>query len=512
MFIDEIYSYGLSNSCNAPFITDISETGSIVDTVLKREDFIKYLTVHDSTEAFRFDSVYYNQTQDVHPPLHYMLLHFVCSVFVGQYSKWSGLIINIICYAGIGILLYNISRIVLKSKNYAALTVLIYSLSWGGLSMVLMIRMYTLLTFLTLFFLYTVIKLYNGEIKFINYFSVFISIFLGMFTQYFFSVFAFFASAAYCLRLLLKKNIKKLISYAACAVMGIAAFVLSYPCLLNQYLHEEERVSGNTIIENLGNVKGMIFDIYSCTMQIAVSFKPLLFVLMISFLAGIFLAKGIIAKYKIQLENFIIIDIGISALLTIILVAIVSPVNALRYFYNIFPVIVLVSVYFIKIIMEEFSFRFKKEHNVCFLFIYVFCMLLCTYRALTTEPQFVNNLPKEHHEAARLYADRPCVYLDNGFMEPLTKDMLDLIQFDEIYISNDFWGESTQRYLADQECNKGIVLYIDTAQDRSNYNPEKILADILNNTAFCSYNLLFKDAFSEMYYLSSTQMAQLCVQ
>lgn len=502
MFIDEIFSYGLSNSFNAPFITDLSETGSVVNTVLKREDFIRYLTVYDRTEAFRFDSVYYNQTQDVHPPLYYMLLHLVCSVFCGQYSKWLGLSINIICYAGIGIILYCISRTILNSKNYAVLTVLIYGLSWGGLSTVLMIRMYALLTLLTLLFLYTVIKLYNGEIKLINYFFVFILIFLGMFTQYFFSVFAFFISAAYCLHLLLRKNMKGMISYAVCAVMGVIVFVLSYPCLLDQYLHEEERVAGSTVMENLGSIKGMMLDIYSCTMQIAAGFKPLLLILMISFFVGIFLLKGIIAKYKMQLSDFIVIDMGIAVLLTVLLTAIVSPVNALRYFYNIFPVIVLVSVYFIKTVWEELSIRLEKEHDACFLFVYIFCMLLCIYRSLTVEPQFVNNLSEEQHEAAILYADRPCVYLDNGFQEPLTKDMLDLVRFNEVYVSNDFFGESAHRYLAGRECDRGIVLYIDTAQDRSGFDPEKILAEIFDNTAFDSCDLLFEDTFSTMYYIS----------
>ena len=75
MFIDEIYTYGLSNSYYTPFIKDATENGTLINARLTREDFMNYLTVNKG-EQFSFASVYYNQTQDAHPPLYYMFLKF----------------------------------------------------------------------------------------------------------------------------------------------------------------------------------------------------------------------------------------------------------------------------------------------------------------------------------------------------------------------------------------------------------------------------------------------------
>ena len=49
---------------------------------------------------FDYASVYYNQTQDVHPPLFYFLLHTVCSLFPGSFTKWTGLGMNFVLLGG----------------------------------------------------------------------------------------------------------------------------------------------------------------------------------------------------------------------------------------------------------------------------------------------------------------------------------------------------------------------------------------------------------------------------
>ena len=67
MFIDEIYTYGLSNNVGGPFLRDM-KGGNIVDTVFSREELIDYVAVTEG-EGFDFASVYYNQVNDVPPAL-----------------------------------------------------------------------------------------------------------------------------------------------------------------------------------------------------------------------------------------------------------------------------------------------------------------------------------------------------------------------------------------------------------------------------------------------------------
>ena len=46
MFIDEIYSFGLSNSYYAPYVTDLPG-GDLIDKVMTRPELIDYLSVGD---------------------------------------------------------------------------------------------------------------------------------------------------------------------------------------------------------------------------------------------------------------------------------------------------------------------------------------------------------------------------------------------------------------------------------------------------------------------------------
>ena len=46
MFIDEIYTYGLSNNSCGPFLRDM-KGGNIVDTVFSRDELIDYVLLHE---------------------------------------------------------------------------------------------------------------------------------------------------------------------------------------------------------------------------------------------------------------------------------------------------------------------------------------------------------------------------------------------------------------------------------------------------------------------------------
>ena len=50
MFIDEIYTYALSNSDHAPFLIDL-KNGEMVGTVFTREEFLDYVKDGDMIEV-----------------------------------------------------------------------------------------------------------------------------------------------------------------------------------------------------------------------------------------------------------------------------------------------------------------------------------------------------------------------------------------------------------------------------------------------------------------------------
>ena len=83
---DEYYSYYSSNKTYGLSPTDRQWKST--------EEIISEFQVQKG-EEFRFGLVKEMQSFDVHPPLYYYVLHGVCSLFPGVFTKWTGLGINI---------------------------------------------------------------------------------------------------------------------------------------------------------------------------------------------------------------------------------------------------------------------------------------------------------------------------------------------------------------------------------------------------------------------------------
>ena len=149
-FMDEISTYGLSNSYYNPFTNWNADYYNEWKTP---DYYMSYVETHEGTQ-FRYDSVYYNQSIDVHPPLYYYLLHTVCSFFPDQFTKWFGIGLNIVFYLIANILIFKISKKYFQDKWLWYIPVLFYGFSIVAASTVMFIRMYMLMTLLVLFLLY----------------------------------------------------------------------------------------------------------------------------------------------------------------------------------------------------------------------------------------------------------------------------------------------------------------------------------------------------------------------
>ena len=156
--------------------------------------FQDYVTV-DQKDAFDYLSVYFNVKDDNHPPVHFMLLHTMSSVFRGTLSPWLGCSINLVC---LGITLWLLLRLGRqladvfslegKGRQLGILAVLLYGMSTGALGTVLLIRMYGLLSCLCVaLFSVHVEKWKNNGFDKKNKGLIAITV-LGFLTQYFFLV------------------------------------------------------------------------------------------------------------------------------------------------------------------------------------------------------------------------------------------------------------------------------------------------------------------------------------
>ena len=97
-------------------------------------------------EGFRYGLVAQVQSWDVHPPLFYDLLHTMCSIFTGEFSKWLGIAVNMIAF----VLCFWILRALLARLGAGPPMQLLICSIWGfhpmTISCVMFIRMYMWLT------------------------------------------------------------------------------------------------------------------------------------------------------------------------------------------------------------------------------------------------------------------------------------------------------------------------------------------------------------------------------
>lgn len=196
--------------------------------------FQDYVTV-DGSDAFDYLSVYFNVKDDNHPPVHFMLLHTMSSLFPGILSPWLGCTINLIC---VGITLWLLLRLGRKlseifgmeeqGRLLGILAVLLYGLSTGALASVLLIRMYCLLSCLCVALLSMhVEKWKEHEFDRSNKGLIAITV-LGFLTQYFFLFYCILLAAVTAAGLLCSKRMRELWIYirsmVVAAVIGLVLF------------------------------------------------------------------------------------------------------------------------------------------------------------------------------------------------------------------------------------------------------------------------------------------------
>lgn len=248
---DEIYSYGLSNSFYQPFISSdyFSQTEyKNVDEWISGQMLRDYVTVQPG-ETFRYDSVWYNQANDRHPPLYYAVLHTICSFFPNTYSPVFGYIINYICFIVMQIFLYKLALNMLKSKYLALLLCCFWGFSTGATDLTIFIRMYCMLAMMTVIFMYLHSEMYrisrqSGQKPPLKmYIALMVITTLGALTQYMFLIVAFFTAVFFCVYYLVKRQFKIFLKYGFSILGGTVLSVLIFPYTIPHLLWESSNQS-----------------------------------------------------------------------------------------------------------------------------------------------------------------------------------------------------------------------------------------------------------------------------
>lgn len=218
--------------------------------------FRDYLTA-DGVDRFNYLSVYFNVMDDNHPPLHFMLLHTMSSLFPGIISPLLGCFINLVaigvillCFFGLGELLQARGLLPLGYGKAAGICMaLVYGLSGGAIATVLLIRMYGVMTAccVGLFYLHVRKWLEGGfETKRKRLAAVTV---LGFLTQYFFLFYCLTLAAVTVVLLAVRRRYGELKAYVRTMVLAGVTGVALFPFSIKDVFSSGR---GEEALQNLG--------------------------------------------------------------------------------------------------------------------------------------------------------------------------------------------------------------------------------------------------------------------
>ena len=202
---------------------------------ISREQFRDYITVGDR-DGFNYLSVYFNVKDDNHPPLHFMALHTVSSIFRHKAEPFMGCLINILAAAGSMVLLIGIGRrlaVMLGMEEKAELLGLLaaafYGISTGALSTVLLIRMYGMLSFFCVALFYLHLKKWQSqEFERKNKLLILVTT-LGFWTQYFFLFYCLLLALVTVVLLAQRKSWRRLWGYVRSMMLAGVIGIVGFP-------------------------------------------------------------------------------------------------------------------------------------------------------------------------------------------------------------------------------------------------------------------------------------------
>lgn len=347
----------------------------------------------------------------MHPPLFYILVHLASSIAYGVFSKYIIFSINLIFFI---LSFYIIRKIfILFDKKWLGLIALVlYGLSMGAASTVIFQRMYMMITFFGLAYLYVNLKILknNLEITKKEKWKLFWTVLLGFLTQYYFCILVFIIFILMLIRFIQKKEYKMLKKYVVIHVVTAIVGIILFPVAI---YHIFFSYRGVNLIEN-GRSFGQTILFYIQRIAEAYSVNNILiFALLALVIIGIFIKFIILKKDKKKIRNlYSYLLIIIPTVLYILIVAKMAPdieaKYAMRYIMPILPELAIIFVLGISKI-----FRNKK---VAYGLTTALVLIITANGIITNEPKYLYRGYDNYLEIANEYKNLKIVYaVDNAF-------------------------------------------------------------------------------------------------
>lgn len=548
--MDEAYSLGLASYNKI----EIQDNDDFYNVWHNKDYYEDYLVVNEH-EKSQFSQVYENQKNDVHPPLYYLILRIAMSFSIGNYSKWSGIIVNILIYAFITIFMYLIIKKILDGKNNykekSAILALISSITLAGVTNAIYIRMYALSTLNITITTYLHLKLLDKKEKNnMLLIAIAISALVGSLTHYYYLFYLACIFIMFVIKYIKEKDFKMLGKYIlAISIAGVLSLII-FPYSIN---HMFFGYRGQGTIENLTNIPKFFGSIARYLLITNVyGFNNMLFILIIASM-GIIIYKKIKNREIFSLKNRYVKYMALPTLFYFTLVAISSPFIELRYIMPICGMMFSIVVYY----MVSILYNMVKEKTLNIIIVSMFLLMaimptmsnkiieLATGKDFRNEKEYLYSskdevtkklkskfkLPVEMFsnfsdasiantllyiknfriEPEVLYSNKreiveilkndlnvPTIYLFNSNNNRFLDDILLFANIDESYIAKDIQcnEENIREILKDKDISRGIVIFINDGQEN-----EELINIITNSINYNTVRYLQRLNACDIYYI-----------
>ena len=471
--MDEAYSLGLASYDKV----EIQENKDFYNTWHNKEYYEDYLAVNDD-EMSNYSQVYENQKNDVHPPLYYLLLRIAMSFSPNHFSKWGGIILNIIIYAFITIIVYLILNKLLEEKsNYkikAVVLAFISSITLASLTNVTYIRMYTLSTLNVLVITYLHIKLYERYDK-KTLVLIGISATIGSLTHYYYLFYLAMLYLITVFRFIVNKEKNRIIGYTVALVIAAGISIAIFPFSIQ---HMFFGYRGDGVISNLTDISKLPNSLLKIAAYIEIihnyAFNNMLILFIIAIIGMIIYKKMKKIDKKVEISKYFKI-IYAPTIFYLLLVSVSSPWIELRY---IMPICALVFVAIFYCFNQLLETVISKEKLSKILLVVIIFVVVSPF-LFRIEPQVTYSDKREIVNKLENELNLPTLYWFNSSNNRFLDDILLFSVIDESYIAKDVEcnNENINDILKDKDTSKGIIVFINEGQ-----NNDKVLNAISSAT------------------------------
>lgn len=498
--MDEAYSLGLASYDKI----EIQDNADFYDTWHDNSYYEDYLTVNDN-EKGEFSQVYINQKNDVHPPFYYLLLRIMMGFSINHYSKWPGIILNIIIYLVITVFMYLILKKVLKSENRvkekALILSLVSSITLASINSAIYIRMYALATLNILITMYLHLKLLDAkENKIKILVEIGLSALVGSLTHYYYLFFLAALFVMFVVKFIKEKDYKFLAKYIATMCIAAALSLAIFPYSIK---HMFFGYRGQGVLSKLKDISQFAKNIFGYITRIAVyDFNAVLPLIVIATL-GLAIYK-LIRKQKLVEKNTYIKYMLIPTLCYFLIVAVASPWIELRYITPVCGLIFILVIYALYSLLKNIVKENLLEKIMLGVLILILIMptiantfILKKYRL---EPEVEYSDKKQIVEQLSNELNVPTLFSFNSNCNRFLDDILLFAKINESYIAKDcdWTEEKINEIMEGKDLSKGIVVFINEGQEN-----DDILSKLQQTLDLGKIEYLKRLNACDVYYISN---------